>query len=950
MKLNDLYSKITDLKLRIDDLGKSTLVPKDALVDAIKELSNALDEMDIAQKEQCQQDENRQALHFAVLAEPQHYLRLFNFAPDGCLVTDLNGSIKEANIAASDLLQSKLIGVPLATFLEGDDIDDLETNLNRLKMGGVIRDWEVRIHPPDGTAIPVSVSASVILDIQKKPSCLSWLFHDMTEHEKAVEALRDSEEMHRLLIENANEAIVVVQEGLLKFVNPKVVEITGYSKQELESKQITELIHPDDRQMVMENHLKKLKGEWVPAPYTFRVIDKSGNIRWAEVSPVKISYGGRPATLDLISDITESRQAEEELRLFKSAVANANDGVVILMPDPTDKKRPRIEYVNQAFQKTTGYDWEDMIGRNPEFLSGPDTDPARIAEIKKALLNKQPTRVERINYRKDKTKFWSELSLVPLLNKAGEVDHWVSIERETTDRRRYEEELKEAKSVLHENLSFLQRLADTIPSPIFYTGLNGRYLGCNKAFEDLLGLKIGDIIGRSVYELMPKDSADTYHEMDEALFSSPGTQVYEVPVQNSKGIILDFIITKATYTDADGAVAGIVGVMMDITERKRAEEALAFNNTILRTQQELSLDGILVVNEHGEILSLNQRFVDMWEIPPDVIESKSDERALLSVMDKLSNPEEFMRKVKHLHEVRDETSRDEIVLKDGRSFDCYSAPMLGASGRYYGRVLYFRDITDRKQAEEVRELLVRELESKNTEMDRFIYTVSHDLRSPLVTINGFVGFLESDLAKGSSERVETDLKMISTAISKMDRLLKDTLELSRIGRVANPPEVVPFPEIVQEAIDQISEKIRARDVQVTIDPNLPLVNVDRMRIVEVLTNLMENSIKYMGGQLHPEIEVGCRLDGEEKIFFVKDNGIGIDPGQHDKIFGLFYKVDKKSEGSGAGLAIVKRIIKVHGGRIWIESELGKGSTVCFTLPGPNKEASMPAPLEQRSGG
>jgi len=150
------------------------------------------------------------------------------------------------------------------------------------------------------------------------------------------------------------------------------------------------------------------------------------------------------------------------------------------------------------------------------------------------------------------------MSLVPLLNKAGEVDHWVSIERETTDRRRYEEELKEAKRVLHENLSFLQRLADTIPSPVFYTGLNGRYLGCNKAFEELLGLRSEDIKGRSEYELMPKDMADRSHEMDEALFSGSGTQVFEAPVQNARGIILDFVINKATYTDADGAIAGIV--------------------------------------------------------------------------------------------------------------------------------------------------------------------------------------------------------------------------------------------------------------------------------------------------------------------------------------------------------------------------------------------------------
>ncbi|VVB68771.1 Methanogenesis regulatory histidine kinase FilI [uncultured archaeon] len=1055
MKSSDLHSKITDLKLRIDDLMKNTMDPKDALAAAMKELSNALEEIDIAQKEPLPQDKNLQSSHLAVEAERQRYLKLFNLMPCGCIITDLKGTIKEANNAASNLLRSKIIGVSLATLLEEGNLDDLKTNLDRLKRGEVIRDWEVRMKPPEGMVIPVSISANGIPDSQDKPSSLSWLIHDMTEYRRAEEALRESEAMYRQIIENANEVIVVAQERILKFANRKAVEVTGYSKRELESMQFTELIHPDDRQMVMENYLRRLKGESVPAAYSFRVINKRGDIRWARISPVKIFWGGRPATLNLMSDITEGRQAEEELRLFKSAVANANDGVVILMPDPADMKRPRIEYTNQAFQKMTGYDREEMIGRCPEFLSGPDTDPAPIAEIKKALSNKQPTRVERISYRKDKTKFWSELSLVPLLNKAGEVDHWVSIERETTERRRYEEELKEAKRVLHENLSFLQRLADTIPSPVFYTGLNGRYLGCNKVFEGLLGIGREEIIGRSAYKLMPKDMADRYHEMDESLFSSPGTQVYEAQVQNAKGIILDFVITKATYTDADGAMAGIVGVMLDITERKRAEEtlrterlkldmvlqnigaglaiisrdyrtvwannvlkkifgdvegkschltynqqdtvcpdcgvkrvfeqgeevavheqsgkdaqgetiwsqiiatpirddkgkvtealelvvpiterkrseeALAFNNIILRTQQELSLDGVLVVDEHGEILSSNQRFVDMWEISPDVIESRSDERALLSVMDKLANPEEFMRKVKQLHEVRDETSRDEIVLKDGRSFDCYSAPMLGASGRYYGRVLYFRDITERKQADEVRERLVRELESKNIEMERFIYTVSHDLRSPLLTINGFVGFLESDLAKGSSERVKVDLKMISSAISKMDRLLKDTLELSRIGRVANPPEVVSFTEIVQEALDQMSEKIRARGVQVKIKTNLPFVNVDRMRIVEVLINLMENSIKYMGDQPHPNIEVGCRLDGGEKVFFVKDNGMGIDPSQHDKVFGLFYKVDKKSEGSGAGLAIVKRIIEIHGGRIWVESELGKGCTICFNLP------------------
>ena len=143
---------------------------------------------------------------------------------------------------------------------------------------------------------------------------------------------------------------------------------------------------------------------------------------------------------------------------------------------------------------------------------------------------------------------------------------------------------------------------------------------------------------------------------------------------------------------------------------------------------------------------------------------------------------------------------------------------------------------------------------------------------------------------------------------------------------------MPFGEIVEDALSQTREKIKSKRVKVTVAVDLPIVHVDRMRVAEVLVNLIENSIKYMGSQGRPEIEIGRRIDGNKTLFFVRDNGSGIDPSQHDKIFELFYKIDKKSEGTGAGLAIVKRIIEVHGGHIWIESELGKGCTVSFTLP------------------
>jgi signal transduction histidine kinase len=225
-----------------------------------------------------------------------------------------------------------------------------------------------------------------------------------------------------------------------------------------------------------------------------------------------------------------------------------------------------------------------------------------------------------------------------------------------------------------------------------------------------------------------------------------------------------------------------------------------------------------------------------------------------------------------------------------------------------------------------------ELEARNAEMERFIYTVSHELRSPLISSSGIVGFLRQDLDKGDAKRTETDLRLIEGAMTKMDQLLGEILDLSRIGRVANPPVDVPFGEIVTEALNQEAEKLRSKEVEVSVASDLPNVQVDRMRIVEVLVNLIDNSIRYMGDQPRPRIEIGYRLDENQTVFIVRDNGMGIDPSQHEKVFGLFYKVDGKGEGTGVGLALVKRIIEVHNGRIWIESELDKGCTMCFTLP------------------
>jgi PAS domain S-box-containing protein len=230
--------------------------------------------------------------------------------------------------------------------------------------------------------------------------------------------------------------------------------------------------------------------------------------------------------------------------------------------------------------------------------------------------------------------------------------------------------------------------------------------------------------------------------------------------------------------------------------------------------------------------------------------------------------------------------------------------------------------------------LNKELEEQNAELERFTYTVSHDLKSPLVTIRGFLGYLRQDAESGDMTRFDKDLHRIANAVDKMQALLNDLLELSRVGRIINPPKKIPFGMIVTEAIELLNGPLEKNNVRTILQESFPDILGDHARLVEVMQNLISNATKFMGAQSHPAIEIGTEgMDADQKIiFFVRDNGIGIDPQFHERIFGLFNRLDPNINGTGIGLTLVRRIIEIHGGRIWVDSKPGEGATFYFTLP------------------
>jgi len=236
-----------------------------------------------------------------------------------------------------------------------------------------------------------------------------------------------------------------------------------------------------------------------------------------------------------------------------------------------------------------------------------------------------------------------------------------------------------------------------------------------------------------------------------------------------------------------------------------------------------------------------------------------------------------------------------------------------------------------------RERFIEELGMRNAELERFSYTVSHELKSPIVTIKNFLGIIDRDLNLKNYESAQKDFYRIMRATNKMHDTLSDLLELSRIGRIVNPYETINVSELVQEALETVHGRVQDRRIVVETAASFPSVHGDRVRLREVFENLIDNAAKYSGEQKSPVIEIGIR-EGKEAVFYVKDNGLGIAPQYHARIFNLFDKLDPNSDGTGVGLALIKRIVEVHGGKIWVESEgLGRGSTFCFTIPNNNME-------------
>jgi PAS domain S-box-containing protein len=535
-----------------------------------------------------------------------------------------------------------------------------------------------------------------------------------------------------------------------------------------------------------------------------------------------------------------------------------------------------------------------------------------------------------------------------------------------------------------EALRLARQMIEVLPVPIFFKSRDGRYLGVNKEWEAFFGVARDEFVGKAVHDLYPQSPAvaDKHYAMDQELWRTPGSQSYEIPIVTRDGRSRHTIYYKATFNREDGSVGGLVGAIIDITERKQAEQSQAIEYAVTRllaeahTVEEVMPEvirtlcqglgysyGARWVHEPKEHIL---RSVESWcEADPGVeafrrmsterVETKPDLPGGLNRRVWITGEPVWMADV----ELEPSLTRRHDAVRAGLH-SAFGFPIL-VGGEFYGVMEFFgRGVRPREQrildiaqtagiqigqfiarlqaeaslreANDELERQARELMRSNAELQQFAYVASHDLQEPLRMISSYTQLIMRRYGDRLDSEAREFMDFVVDGATRMKQLIEDILVYSRVGTRTRELKPVASEAALAKAVVNLRAAIEASGGTVTHEP-LPQVAGDEPQLVQLFQNLIGNALKFKGTEA-PRIHVSATEKPDAWEFAVRDNGIGIDPQYFERIFMVFQRLHSKGEysGTGIGLAICKKVVDRHGGAIRVESRPGEGSTFLFTLP------------------
>jgi len=504
---------------------------------------------------------------------------------------------------------------------------------------------------------------------------------------------------------------------------------------------------------------------------------------------------------------------------------------------------------------------------------------------------------------------------------------------------------KEAEDAVFAQNRFLQNLINTIPNPVFYKDTEGLYRGCNKAFEEFAGLPREEIIGRTVFQVHSGEGAEKFFQHDNQLFSRSGADTYEATIQGRSGLRRDFIISKATYTDASGRMAGLIGVMIDITDRKYAEAGLKESKEALWSLINATKETLVLVDPEGKILIANETFTERMGrsieellglnvydlLPPEVVEHRKMQADLLT---RTGKPASFADR------------------QGGRIYENYAYPVFDEQGKVSKMAIFAADVTERKQSEEERSKLQAQLRQsqKMEAIGTLAGGIAHDFNNILTALVGYGALLQMGLGKDNPLKMYVDQILASS--EKAAQLTQSLLTFSRKQPITLKP--VKLNDIVR-GTEKLLKRLLTEDIvlETRLTPGDTTILGDATQVDQILFNLVTNARDVMlrGGTLIIETK-RARIDdefirshgygetGSYVVITVSDTGTGMDEDTKEHIFDPFFTTKEVGKGTGLGLSTVYGIVKQHNGYINVVSELSVGSTFYIYFP------AMAAAVEQ----
>lgn len=750
-----IFRDITEHKQAGEALRKTHDELEDKARERTSELATANQQL---QKEVAE----RKLAEAAMSASEQRYRLLFEGNPLPLWVYDIATlsflAVNDATIKSYGYSTEEFLTMSLSDIHLPGDVPALRRMVDEAgRQSDNTGKWKHR--KKDGSVIDVQI-ISHTLDFVGRPARIV-LAIDITERERAEQELNESRQWLSAIFESSRDGIIVEENERIVYVNQSYAHLFGYEPDQLIGQPVWQVSEQEPTERMLEYSRKRILGEEAPTLYPFRGTRKDGTTVDLEASVSTTKIGEKLYIIALCRDITERKRMEDERmvisEIIQGVIASSDLNELLAL---IHRSISRCLYAENCFvalhdEVTALINFEFWVDK---FDPCPAPRPIGVGFSSYVLRTGRPLLVDRtvmgkmvrsgdVEQRGTKSACWLGVPLGTQERTIGVlvVQHY---EDETAytkhdleflasvagqialaiERKRTEEELGKQQG-------FLRQVIDLNPSFIFAKDRGGRFTLVNQALAEAYGTTVDGLLGRSDGDFNPNKEEVEWFGRDDLEVIDTGLEKFipEEIIIDASGKTRWLQTIKRRIACGNGAPKQLLGVATEITERKQAEAELRFQKSLSESQTEASIDGILVVSEDQKILSFNKRFVEIWEIPEDILASRSDEAALNHVLQQLIDPQEFHSRVKYLYEHKEERSSDEIRLKDGRTLDRYSAPIKSDQGDYFGRVWFFHDTTEHKRAEEA----LRESEERYRDLVQNAHDIiySHDMQGNFTSVN-----------------------------------------------------------------------------------------------------------------------------------------------------------------------------------------------------------------------